>query len=1203
MRIKRLELIGFKSSMERTVLDFPEGITGIVGPNGCGKSNIIDALRWVLGEQSAKHLRGQSMEDVIFAGNSRYRPLGACEVTLTLDNRDPESSDADDDEESSELVRALRKVPEIAISRRLFRSGESQYAINGRSCRLRDITELFLGTGVGTKAYSIIEQGRVGQIVSAKPDELRVFIEEAAGTTLYRSRKLAAERKIERTRDNLLRVSDVVRELERQANSLRRQAQGAVRFQELKRRENELDTRVSAFKLRALDEKIGISTTALADTRGRAQAAQLAHSFAGQRRDHARRAARVCEESTGQVRSSVFAARGAMERAQQEREYLEARVGELELARVEAEAEAADLAQKSQQGEAEAVSAGLEVEGATKALERARSDREAMEAERAALEETSREWGARADAVKSRILEGLAHQAELRNERAAVESRLNAEQEREQRLHTERGSLETVAKRLIEEVTDCRARLDGVLDELQQTEGGQTNAASELESALARQREAEREAEGARDEAASLNSRYDSLQELHDGFVGYGDGVRSFMSNGGREHTGAKAVVADVIEIERGFEVAVAAALQEQLQYVVVPDADAGVQGAVYLRETGAGRASFIPLVPRDAGVRASVPPGFSLLSEHLRVEQGYERVIAPLLDGVVVATDLEQAMTQWVANGYHATFVTPEGDVIDASGIVTGGSGRSLDAGILERKAELRVLSQALANADSRRAQAQTELAQTTQVASKVGEELEGLNRQLHHLTVARVSAEGDLELRRQNLARTEERVGSVQSEVSELNHSLGKNQERLKELEAALAEHDAQLAVWEEERLGLREEGASVDEQRSEIATRLEACRVAEAELRQKYQGLEVQGQALRNKIAELVARAAAANERAARACREADVARERLVAPELDTTELEARLDAADRELRALEDSEAKARAIVEEADSERDAAASRLDALRSQAGKLEVRCKEGDLERDALLAGALERLDLDAVALLLAPLPQDDDWKLREDESELLAIRQQVRRLGTVNLGAMVELEEIEARLSELVQQRDDLERSIEDLRGTISKLNSLSKQRFKETFDAVDSVFREVFPKLFRGGAASLVLSDENDLLETGVEIRVQPPGKRPGNLNLLSGGEKALTAICLIFSLFIHKPSPFCVLDEVDAPLDEANIGRFTSIVSEMSERSQFLLITHNKRTMESCRRLYGVTMPEAGVTKIVSVDLDSASKVAGQRA
>jgi chromosome segregation protein len=1200
VRIKRLELIGFKSSMEKTVLDFPEGITGIVGPNGCGKSNIIDALRWVLGEQSAKHLRGQSMEDVIFAGNSRYRPLGACEVTLTLDNQHSELPDADEDDESSELVRALRRVPELAITRRLFRSGESQYAINGRQCRLRDITELFLGTGVGTKAYSIIEQGRVGQIVSAKPEELRVFIEEAAGTTLYRSRKLAAERKIERTRDNLLRVSDVVRELERQANSLRRQAQGAVRFQELKARETEIDIRVSAFKLRILDDKLKVSREAFATTRGRAQAAALGQEIAGNRRGAARKTARSCEESTGRVRSSVFAARGAIERAEQEREYLGARRTELERAQSEAESESEQLTAEREQADAAALALSLDAQTASSDLETAGTERGAMEAERAELDQQLRAWEQRADSVKGRILEGLARQSERRNERAAVESRLLAEREHEQRLTSEQGSLDTVAKCLIEEVTSCRGRLDEVLGELQRTEGGHSSAADELKIALSRKREAEKEAEGARDDAAGLNSRYESLRELNDGFVGYGDGVRSFMSDGGRERTGAKAVVADVIEIERGFEAAVAAVLQDQLQYVVVPDADAGVEGAGYLRQTGAGRASFIPLVPRHSDTSTSVPPGYSLLSDHLRVEDGYERVVAPLLDGVVVAADLEQARTQWSANGYDATFVTLDGEVIRSSGLVTGGSERSLDAGILERKAELRILSQALVQADSRREVAQGTLEEVANVADTVGTQLEGLNKQLHELTVERVSAEGDLELRRQNLARTEERVGTVLGEVEELAGTLAQNQDRLSALDEELGQHDAALAEFEQERAGLSDEGRELDERRNGLAGGLESCRVAEAELRQKFQGLEVQGQATRNRIAELNARVVAAGERAVRAQEEAGVVASRLTTPALDTAELTQQCEHLQSELSALEEAEARARAIVEEADAERDRATSRLDVLRTDAGKFEVRSKESELERDSLLAGALERLDLGAAALLLAPLPNDENWDRKAEESELVRIRQQVRGLGTVNLGAMVELEEIEARLSELTQQRDDLERSIEDLRGTISKLNTLSKQRFKETFDAVDTVFRDVFPKLFRGGSASLVLCDENDLLETGVEIRVQPPGKRPGNLNLLSGGEKALTAICLIFSLFIHKPSPFCVLDEVDAPLDEANIGRFTSIVAEMSERSQFLIITHNKRTMEACRRLYGVTMPEAGITKIVSVDLDSAASVAG---
>ncbi|MFT5042532.1 MAG: chromosome segregation protein, partial [Hyphomicrobiaceae bacterium] len=908
--------------MERTVLEFTEGITGIVGPNGCGKSNIIDALRWVLGEQSAKHLRGQSMEDVIFAGNQRYAPLGACEVTITLDNEDAPEPDADEAEESSELVRALRGAPELSVTRRLFRSGESQYLINGKACRLRDITELFLGTGVGTKAYSIIEQGRVGQIVAAKPEELRVFIEEAAGTTLYRSRKIAAERKIERTRDNLLRVGDVIRELERQSASLRRQAQGAIRFNELKGRETELDRYLSSERLRRLDEDLRRVSTGFARTRGRAQALGLAVNQAAALRDRERAGARSAETEAAAARNALFDVRSKIDATRREHEYLEGRVSELGASVTESRDETALMDGRFESLTEERSALVGQSDGCGTELAQLRVKLTEVEANLKGHEDQAMAWSGRFQKVKTEIVDALGARADLRNERAAVESRLRADEERLARLQEERGSLDTVAHRLVQDVTDCQGRLDHVLTELNATQGGKSSAARELETVLEQQRNAERDAETARDESAALRSRHESLGELHEAFAGYGDGVRSFMSNGGRERTGAKAVVADVIEIEDGYEQAVAAALDDRLQYVVVPNAQAGVEGAFYLRETGAGRASFIPLQPRSGAEAGPVPPGFSRLSEHLRVSDGYEAVVAPLLDGIVVADDLEQAQGQWLANGYHTTYVTRSGEVIDASGVVTGGSGRPIDAGILERKAEMRQLSDALGHASGRYSEARESLAQVTAVAEVAGSDLASLDARLHELTVERVSAQGDLELRRQNLVRTQERGESVLREVEDVAAAVSSAQERLAALGASIAQCEAGLAELERKRVSLEREEARLESARGELRELAQQTRVSEAELRQKGEALEIQLRTLDNSVAEIAARREAALDRLGRSEAEIQRCNDRLQSPELDRSGLDTEFERLQTLLSGAEEAERLAREAVELADRQRD-----------------------------------------------------------------------------------------------------------------------------------------------------------------------------------------------------------------------------------------------------------------------------------------
>ena len=1196
MRIKRLELLGFKSCMERTVLDFPHGVTGVVGPNGCGKSNIVDALRWVLGEQSAKHLRGQSMEDVIFAGNAHHGPLGAAEVTITLDNEGGPEAPSAGDEEASEIVRALRAVPEIQVTRRLFRSGESEYLMNGNPCRLRDITELFLGTGVGTKAYSIIEQGRVGQIVAAKPEELRLFIEEAAGTTLYRSRKDAAERKIERTEDNLLRVGDVLRELERQANSLRRQARGAVRYRELRESEGRLDRRLSAHRLRALRQHSDELVAELAESRGREQALRLRADGLQGRREQAGDRLATAVATADQSRRAVYEKRARASEIEQERRYIASRIEELQAGILAAQTERGSLEQRSSALEEDKRKAEVDRATAAKGLETARTALQALQGDLVVADDAVVRWGAEDEATKSAVIEALAEQATLRNERQSAEQELRRATERADRLRENSSSLSTVAQRLVEEVAGCQRRLDEVVEAMGRTEEGKAEISGVLGTALTRKGEAERRVDECREESAGLRSRFESLRELHESFAGYGDSVRAFMSNGGRDKSGASAVLADIIEIETGYERAVAAVLQDRLQYVVVPDTVAATAGAEYLRSTETGRATFVPMRPRHTPAAGEVPPGFSLLSEHLSVSEGYEAVVDPYVSGVVVADSLAHACEQWTKNGYEAAYVTMDGEVIESSGVVTGGSGRVLDEGLLTRKAELRALEGGIQDATERSVRSRTELQEAEEASHRVSEEMAGLDRRLHELTVEKVGAAGDLEMRRQNLSRTHERAQSVSVELSSLESEVEAAVERLKEVDSRLAQSTSTNAELERRREDVAGKGRALEQRRRELATLIENEKVQEAELGQRHETFALHLRSLAGAASDLHSRVQALSTRETEDARSIEDLGAQLRDPSMDTETVSRAIVDLTNATEMADTEAASLRTAVRDLEKLDEVTRRRRDTVREASGRSELNLKEVEMETRSLEAGVRERLEVSADGLLADADAETEGEALPDSwQAELESVRVKIHRLGTVNLGAVTELEEVEGRLNELSGQRDDLERSMKDLRGTIARLNRLSRTRFRETFDDTNRIFHETFPKLFPGGKASLVLTDENNLLETGVEIMVQPSGKRLGNLNLLSGGEKALVAISLIFSLFLHRPSPFCVLDEVDAPLDEANIGRFTHMVTEMSQRSQFVLITHKKRTMASCDGLYGVTMPAPGVSRIVSVDLHAA--------
>jgi chromosome segregation protein len=1188
--------------MERTTLDFPRGITGIVGPNGCGKSNIVDALRWVLGEQSAKHLRGAVMEDVIFAGNDRFAPLGMAEVTITLDNEGPLPSIAAATEEiggePSPVVALLKEASEIEVTRRLYRSGESEYLINGRPCRLRDITELFLGTGVGTKAYSIIEQGRVGQIVNAKPEELRLFVEEAAGTTLYRARKLAAERKIERTRNNLLRVSDIVAELDRQAGTLRRQVRGALRYKELKAEEDRLDRLATGLRLDSLATRAAELTTSLDDRRRQENDVREEAKAAAGRRDDARARQESANLRAEDARRAYYETRGRLTAVTQERQFLEQRVGELngliETGGAELSAAEAKLgAAHRDAAAAEAERARHESDLAETAESRRACESELAERERAVVQ-AHRDL----EAIREHSIGTLAEEARLSNELSSATRQRDLAADRLSRLREEESSLGTVTQQLLTQIDSGRHRLDDLVIEIDSTSGGKESATKRLRELLGRRGDAERVVEQRRGEVSSLGSRYDSLRELSESFAGYADGVRAIMRNGGASAAGASAVVADLIDIEPGYERAVAAVLADRLQYVVVGSPDDGVRGADYLREAGTGRASFLPRSPRsDGGAEPgeAAPGGATWLRDHVRVRDGYDDAIGALLGGVAVSAGLHEAIDVWRQSPRPLTFVTPEGEVIDSSGVVTGGSGKPVDEGILARKAELRGIRIKMVDAEVKAREARAAFDTVVRQAEEASQSLAELDRRLHELTVARVGAEGELELQRQNLLRTEDRARALAVEIDGLVREEAQAREQISGLRARLDAVIADRRGVEERARSLESERQHLESEREAVRARLAAERVREAELVQQQHASALRVRACQDAAHDLEERRRAIDERVSRERMEMETARTRLADPALTIEALNEQLAAAQATLEALDGDVAAARADLTATELAMDELSTRLETLREERSRIELAVKECELERASLEEGLRERLGLepDVIPLVAAEARANEpgaDVAALHDELE--RVRASIRRLGVVNIGAVAELDEIEQRLTELTSQKGDLERSMEDLRGTIARLNRLSRQRFKDAFDRVNEIFHHTFPRLFHGGKAWLQLTDENNLLETGVEIFVQPPGKKLGNINLLSGGEKALTAVSLIFSLFLHKPSPFCVLDEVDAPLDDANIGRFARMVLEMSDRSQFLLITHNKKTMESCNRLYGVTMREPGVSKIVSVEM-----------
>ena len=1189
MRIKQLELVGFKSFPQRTVLDFPSGVTGVVGPNGCGKSNIVDAIRWVLGEQSPKHLRGEVMEAVIFNGNEKLSPLGMAEVSLTFDNDRPPAPPTDLDLEVSTLPAHIRELAEITITRRYFRSGESEYQINRMPCRLKDITELFLGTGVGSKAYAVIEQGRVEQLINAKPEDRRLFIEEAAGTTLYRARKQAAERKMERTRENLARVNDILHEIDRQTQYLERQAKKAEAHKRLVEELRGLELRVSGRQWQALQAELAAldatrERLAADGDRLRAEldANQQAHQTAAgalAEAEHRHAAAREQLAVLEAERHSVQQRIAMLEEQRAERERRHVRLGEdAEAARAAQGATSERLRQAEREREASAQYLAFD-EGELQKCE------EALSAGRTALATLS----AALEAAKGALVEHVTREVEVRNGLASLARRREEIARQLDKLRSEERELERRREEIDTQLLTRRADLDRLRGELTRATGEQETRATELRALAEARRRWERQAVEVEGVFVQARSRLTSLEQIQANYEGFHRGVRAIMRE---EHhpDGVLGVVADVIDIPQQYERAVAAVLGERLQYVIVRGETEGAEAVDRLRQEAMGRSSFIPLRPRvpDLAAVQSLNGTSRQMLDLVRVREEYRGVAQALLGEVVLVPDLSTAIAMWREHGVRVTLVTPDGDVLDPSGVITGGSDRPIEEELLARRREIEQLRAGAESSGVQLAEVRAQLDEVGHAMTAAEAAVQALGQGAHQLTVQIVAAEKDIERLEIERPQCCSRRDVVRYEIDSL---LEEERAAAADEAAQRQRHDELAALHQTLEQALVERRAETDEAvaRAEALTsQVTTVKVRVAERRERQAAAAGAVETLHAQHGELAERLTALQAEREQAERERttleqDVAAAR--AREAEQVAQRANLEAAVAAGATAVEGAADGLRAVEQRGRELQGA---LDELRTAQSQAEVARSETRLRGEHLVAAMRERYEIDLATV--EPVAAEDDVNDEEERARVDAVRQRLLRLGEVNVSAIDELREFAERGTFLRTQRDDLQASLADLERTIQKLNRASRTKFAETFARANETFQRVFPRLFRGGEGKLVLTNEHDLLESGVEIVVRPPGKRLDTVSLLSGGEKALVAVSLIFSLFLINPTPFCILDEVDAPLDDANIGRYSQMIKEMSAHSQFILITHNKRTMESADILYGVTMQEPGVSKVISV-------------
>jgi chromosome segregation protein len=1187
MKIKKLEMVGFKSFVDRTVLHFDHDVLGIVGPNGCGKSNIVDAIRWCMGEQSARHLRGRSMEDVIFGGSDTRTPHDFAEVTLTFENDNP-----------AEMPLEYKEYAELAVTRRLHRSGESEYLINKTQVRLRDVTDLFLGTGAGTKAYSIVEQGKVGLIVSAKPEDRRLLIEEAAGITKFKSRKKQAEKKMELTQQNLLRVGDIVAEIDRNIVSLKRQAAKAERYVAYRGELEDLQLHDASHRYLELVGWVKLEG---------GEVERLARSC-----DEARTELGTREAELESTRLEVHGAEQTLDVATNASFAAENAVRAEEAAIERAKDRMAGLRQREQQAEGEkhemsdhALRLGAERDVVARDVV-ALAEEESTQAARIAAEDAKlADFAAAHGVADARVTERRQTIARAQAEIASAEAKMAGFERRqgEMTARLEKVTLERESLDLARVEHAARAEELGRL--IEDLRAGRVTTAAEkarLETRMGELKELiqaqERALEEAKGELSRKRSRWVALEEMHTRLEGVGAGTKALV---GTRDGCIAGLVADRVEAPAELTHALAGLLGTRLQDVVVHDIERGVALLDALAEGRRGRATIVPRhAAFVAGAQAALPtdPGVvTRLADALRFAPEDEAMVRALVGDAIVVRDHACARRLRDA-GTSAALVTLDGTVLHADGRIAGGQGDQVAAGMLDGKREARELAEAIEHLDLAVTNRLHMLQASRAEIARTGAALDKARHEAHASDLALVTAEKDLQKSEAQLESVQRRLEAIAGELGELMRAiaeagferdeaarvLGEAQARVENAEGELVDGEAALAEAVDRLDGQRQAVTACKVAIAGTREKLAAARGTEARLGRSAEELDERARRLED---EMLSNARAFGETAAQL-----VAHRELLGGALDRAR-----EAQDGLAQVRGEFEQLRAGLLEREGALKDLRA-RVDAVREELATHEMALREKQLAMEHLVGGVADKFRGLRLARVVGDYhmrpPPDEELRSRVDELGRL-----LERMGSVNLDAMREHAEAEERFTFYTTQKADLEKALSDLTRAIQQMNRESRRLFDETFHLVNERFKEIFPRMFRGGRAELRLTNPEDLLETGIDIVAQPPGKKLSSIELMSGGEKALTAVSLIFAIFQIKPSPFCILDEVDAPLDEANVARYNDLVRSMTDRSQFILITHVKRTMQLVDVLYGVTMPEAGVSKIVSVKINDAQ---GQR-
>lgn len=1191
MRIKKIELIGFKSFKDRTVIHFDAGITGIVGPNGCGKSNIVDALMWVMGEMSAKDLRGSQMTDVIFGGAEGYAPLGMCEVSLTLEN------------DGGAFPVKYIKHSEIMVTRRLHRNGEGEYFINKEPARLKDVQEIFMDTGAGSKGFSIIAQGMIGKIITAKPEDRRMLIEEAAGITKFKARKKESQRKLQSTDQNLVRLQDIIGELKRQIDSLQRQAQRAERYRNIKNQIEDLDLWLSSAQYielaRAADEAQAIFNEAQnMEVEGESNLSTLQGQL------EILRLQILEKEKTVEEQQSLFFDKQSTVQ-KKEMEIQELRF-EIEQARRNEQMTGTIL--QEQQARQELLSRDkMQLDSQIAEL---KEEAETLAAQFAEKNEIFQNSSARISTVDEDLTTKRRDLFAVGQSESSLDARVNSLGAQIADLSERQDNEQLVLNELREKQVEFEARRKKVFNELDKERQMQLDLANDVESFEANKKilnesvaQKRFEVETFKDQLNEVASRLYGLENLQNNFEGFQEGVKQVML---WQKTRSQELMADgsvvthfqpvseVVEVPADYEVAMEAALGSRLQMLLSSDSDVAVEAVSHLKEQKTGRSSFISAKENSWSMSRSEAPANedgvqAILKDVVKAADKYKNTVAYLLDGVVVVDSIRTALA--LRPRYEGwTFVTVDGDTLTADGILTGGSSESADSGVLKRRREIKELSEKKDEYAGKLALAQAALKKTEEQLHNVLNDFEGAQKRKIEQEIKVTELRKDLERAENELANAQSAVERQERETKKLSEQVETQEQRMEELNSALFEAREKKTLLEIEVESLNTDLNSTRMGFDGLQAEVTDLQVKSASKTQEYQGVLRQLEMVTKSLNDLEAQLARMSEEAQgynsqmtesqMTLEEKKIEFERLL-DEVETLKLQ--VSRTKDEYEVMSES---ARTIEEEVTSSQRARNERQHKMNDSQLKLE----QAKMKEQYLIDQVRERYMLNLPDVIEKYANREGDFL--EADKELKELRDKLAKIGEVNLSAIEEYEETAQRYEFLTKQHADLTEAKEQLRKVIDRINRICSKRFKETFDLVNDRFTRVFPVLFGGGEAKLELIEDPDKGEMGIEIIARPPGKKMQNVSLMSGGEKALTAVALVFSIFLVKPSPYCLLDEVDAPLDDANVFRFNDLVREMAKRSQIIVVTHNKHTMEVAKKLYGVTMQERGVSTMVSVSL-----------